>query len=725
MEALLHGEKETTSLTQESRTSKDPDRNPPSTVVQTNCDFVSSSIARLGDFLGVHLLEQSMVPLSPPETDTSVEYLPSYFRPFPAHLEPSDIEYARSKGAFCVPQDSFRSEIIRSYLAYVHWYLPVVDIDELLQLENRETAGHTTSGYSLLLFQCIMFAAVGFVKESTVKEAGYESLRVARKAFYHKARLLYDLEFEQNGLVLVQCLLLMSLWSEKPDGHKEAWYWAGIACSVAQTCRLYQNPDNLPMSPTEKRLRRRVWWCCFLRDRLISLGIGRPMRIRDDEYDVPLLTFQDFETEMALQQPNLLGDGQTACEGIIPWDQTVAEQLAEIFIAKLKLCKTVGSILSTQYTILERGSRSLKRDAGSFFSVLLFAIPNRASDRTTDDKDKSFERFEAELTEWKDTLSPPLQLSQLRRSFVAADEAHVGVHTAQGLQYDDDPEPPLCMLLQCSLLHMCYHAAVSILHRPRSASALSKAKLSTSANEVASFCSLLNAKGLASFLPTNVTPMIMASIASNALLVKLTALRSISYRYSVEQKRQEVEKARDNVSELLVTLNTLRLVYLSSDSVWTLVEALLARLGLRIVACARLGHATIDQKSSHRAFELDFIRNPTDVHEQGFAAPTNKSPPSQRTMDAASGNQIISPPLDLPSIQLGASLYGDTRLLDTPATSVDTQACHSTNTDETTWDSLLKTLNYDGSVPTQIAVDWDGMDWSGTDWETLDLDWPS
>ncbi|KAK5203331.1 hypothetical protein LTR41_010974 [Exophiala xenobiotica] len=713
MEVLLQGAGSISSMAHVERPSIGSNRNPPShrSVVQSNCDdFISLSIATLRDLLGVDLVDHSVAPMDPPETDTSTEDFPPYFRPCPTHLEDTDVEYARNKGAFCVPHGRFRNEIIRSYLAYVHWYLPIVNTDDLLQLVDGEATELATCGYSLLLFQCVMFAAVGFVNEETVKEANYKNSRSVRKV-----------STTEPNVVLVQCLLLLSLWSERPDGNKEAWYWAGIAICVAQTNGLHRNPDDLQVSPTVKRLRKRVFWCCFLRDRLMSLAIGRPMRIRDDEFDVPPLTLQDFETEIAFHQPNVLQDGQRARDGHIPWDGTTAEQLAEIVMAKIKLCTTVGTIISTQYSMLEKSTRFSKGAAGSFSSVMLFPSPSRPSRMTNDDEDGSLQRFEAELAAWHHALPRPLQLPQLQTYSGAARKGHLVVSIGQALKEDQQSEPRQCMLLQCALLHMLYHGAVSILHRPWSNLAPSRAKISAAAIEMANIFTFLNAQGLTSFLPTNVIPMLMASITSNAVLIQSTVHKVGTGGDSMEQNLRDVERARDHVSELLVSL-TYRKVYISSDSVWAFVEAFLARLGLRIIDSARPGRDKTILKSNQRAFEIKFIPNSTNVYHPGVAVPgDNYQLPKHN--DGVGSVAEISTPHDLASMQSGANLHGDTPLFDMWTTSGDVEACHSTDTDVTTWDSLFDNLDYNSSVPPQNAAGWDVVNWSETDWETVDLDW--
>jgi hypothetical protein len=167
----------------------------------SNGEAILNSMTSLGRILGVELLDQYTAPLSPPTTDVPADDLSECFRSFPAHLDKSDIDYARDKGALEIPCGQFRDEIVRCYVEYVHWYMPVVDLEALLLLLASEDGSHAKSDYSLLLFQCIMFAGVGFVDEALVKEEGHENLKLARKCFYQRAKvsLTSDGKFDRSG----------------------------------------------------------------------------------------------------------------------------------------------------------------------------------------------------------------------------------------------------------------------------------------------------------------------------------------------------------------------------------------------------------------------------------------------------------------------------------------------------------------------------------------------
>ena len=89
-------------------------------------------------------------------------------------------------------------------------------------------------------------------------------------------QVLYDFDYEVDRVSLVQSLLLMTYWYETPDDQKDTWHWMGVAITLAHTIGLHRNPEKSNMEPSKKKLWKRVWWSCFMRDRLVALGMRRP-----------------------------------------------------------------------------------------------------------------------------------------------------------------------------------------------------------------------------------------------------------------------------------------------------------------------------------------------------------------------------------------------------------------------------------------------------------------
>lgn len=158
--------------------------------LHNNAAAILNPMLSLGDIpTGLERLKFSAAAPSPVSETAANEGLPPFFKPFPKHCTPLDLEYLRCKGALSIPHVSLRLEIIRCYVEYLHPYMPVLDVEDLLQTFDPTLDPPRKRKYSLLLFQSIMFAAVGFVDEKLVEETENKSLKVVRKSFYQKARV--------------------------------------------------------------------------------------------------------------------------------------------------------------------------------------------------------------------------------------------------------------------------------------------------------------------------------------------------------------------------------------------------------------------------------------------------------------------------------------------------------------------------------------------------------
>lgn len=181
-------------------------------------------------------------------------------------------------------------------------------------------------------------------------------------------KILYDLDIEQNRRCIIQALVLMTFWSETPGDSKGGWHWVGLTVSLALTLGLHRKIDYAALDPEESRLRRRIWWSCYIRDRMLALAMNRPWRIRDGEFDTPMLSLDDFEISEAT-----LDTLEVKTHSFVA-DAKEQANLAQMCIAMAQLCTKVGDILILHFSILPEENTSVQlNDATGLTSTLLFA----------------------------------------------------------------------------------------------------------------------------------------------------------------------------------------------------------------------------------------------------------------------------------------------------------------------------------------------------------------
>lgn len=373
------------------------------------------------------LMARLLSPISPAYN------LPAYIKPVPSRLGQDEVVFLEKKGALTIPDTPLRDALLKNYAEYVHPYMPLLNLQEFVGVIDRNDGSQTVS---LLLFQSVMFAAVATVDIRILQSAGYATRRDARRDFYQKTRVLYDFDYEVDRISLIQSLLLMTYWYETPDDQKDSHHWMGIAVSLSHTIGLHRNPDNSNAIDTPRRkLWRRIWWSTYMRDRLIALGMRRPTRIKSKDFDVPMLTVDDFELESLPEGPSCIPND---CK--VMRDVEMQRQLAIMCIEKAKLCRVMSHVLSVQYSVLHNNHGVLSEEGSTRTTMMLVA-------KKLEPEMDAVEACDKELAAWKDGL---------------AEEAQYVIPTWKNIEAGEES-----IVLNRSLIHMIYFATLSALHRPQ------------------------------------------------------------------------------------------------------------------------------------------------------------------------------------------------------------------------------------------------------------------
>lgn len=426
--------------------------------------------------------------------------LPAYIKPLHNRLTPDDILYLEKKGALTLPPDNLRNELLRCYIEFVHPYMPLLDLHETIDIIDRNDGERSIS---LLLFQAVMFAGVATVDMRYLKAAGYATRRDARRFFFQKTRLLYDFDYEVDRIALIQSLLLMTYWYETPDDQKDSHHWMGIAVSLSHTIGLHRNPEkSASMDVQRQRLWKRIWWSTYMRDRLIALGMRRPTRIKNQDFDVPMLTVSDFESAVLPAGSSCI---PANCSFVRSKEKQ--RQSAILCIEKAKLCICISHVLSAQYSVLNNNHGVISEEGSTKTTMMLVA--NKLEPEM--DQLQSCDR---ELREWFDGL---------------AEEARYVEPTQDDIYAGDED-----IILNRSLLHLIYHATLSALHRPQVLPStaipprnpqsghldLSRRSVRTAANRITSIAHKLYTLDAVRFLPTTGITVLLPAIIIHLLDIK-------------------------------------------------------------------------------------------------------------------------------------------------------------------------------------------------------------
>jgi hypothetical protein len=324
----------------------------------------------------------------------------------------------------------------------------------------------------------------------------------------------------------------MTYWYETPDDSKDTWHWMGIAISLAHTIGLHRDPSKTPMTLRKQKLWKRVWWSCFMRDRLIALGMRRPTRIKGGDFDVPQLDEADFELEVLPQDNRLLGPDCALIR-----DVEMQRELAIMCIQKAKLCQLIGEVLQVQYCVLSRTGMGPEHTTNSTHMLL----PNKNGDNMED-----VEEVDRHLREW--FQNPP-----------------------EACRYRPiDPltitEGNKVLAVQRNLLHMVYHTTVSALHRPLflppspaeapnpplDVQETARQRVREAAEHITRMVAEMRRHRLERYLPTTGVTVILP-----ATIIHMLDMKNLDLEARV--------KAAQGLKECLTVMSNLRNIYAAAD----------------------------------------------------------------------------------------------------------------------------------------------------------------
>ncbi|CAM1508336.1 Fc.00g051840.m01.CDS01 [Cosmosporella sp. VM-42] len=482
------------------------------------------------------------------EPDT-IGQLPAFVRPLPTKIAAEDVKYLHVKGALTLPSLPLQNALLQAYVEYVHPYMPLMDLHSFLSIINDRDGNN--GQISLFLYQAVMFAASAFVEMKYLREGGHTTRKAARKSFFQKTRLLYDFDYESDRLILVQALLLMTYWYETPDDQKDTWHWMGVAISLAHTIGLHRNPGSTSMSPAKQKLWKRIWWSCFMRDRLIALGMRRPTRIKDEDFDVPMLEESDFELEALPEDINIVSRECTLLR-----DVDMQRELATMCISKAQLCVCISHMLKAQYSVLIRDKMKPENTTNS--TMMLF--PNKQLDNV-----ESVNEVDHELMAWAESLPNCCQFRTLTPLDVKDGKSTIAV--------------------QRTLLHMVYYTTISALHRPqflpssplqapttsRQVQDMSRLRVRDAAMHITRMATELHQFRLERFLPTTGVTVILPAMIIHLLEMKNPA-------------PQARERATRGFRQCMRVMEKLREVYAAADYATGFLDAALRKAAIDINA---------------------------------------------------------------------------------------------------------------------------------------------
>ncbi|KAG5920957.1 hypothetical protein E4U42_006021 [Claviceps africana] len=202
----------------------------------------------------------------------------------------STMRYLRDEGALTLPDLHTCMPALQAYFAWFHPSFPILDRAEI----TRRLAAMDISRF---LLQAMLFIGATYCDDDTILAMGFRDRLEAKSMLYHRARLLFHADWEKDEMILIQSIFLMSFWRGGPADVRDVRYWLGVVITLSESYGLHRlsrwSVKNTPLT----RMRRRIWWSIYVRERQVAAALGLPSRIRDEDCDIEPLSAADLESE--------------------------------------------------------------------------------------------------------------------------------------------------------------------------------------------------------------------------------------------------------------------------------------------------------------------------------------------------------------------------------------------------------------------------------------------
>ncbi|OBT71727.1 hypothetical protein VF21_09353 [Pseudogymnoascus sp. 05NY08] len=196
---------------------------------------------------------------------------------------------------------------------------------------------HSTSLWENIFFMYILIYQfwTKYVTLDTLQMCGYKTAQEAQKTLYSRAKMLFDFEADHDASTIAQGSLLLSYYSTNSERHLNT-FWLNIAIQSARADHAHYYDIDKSLTKYERQMKKRLWWCCVIRDRILPLGVRRPLQITHSHLDSAgqELTEEDLEED--------IGESEV-------YNTETQQLLAKIFLAQCKLAIELTDVITMVY----------------------------------------------------------------------------------------------------------------------------------------------------------------------------------------------------------------------------------------------------------------------------------------------------------------------------------------------------------------------------------------
>ncbi|GAB1206175.1 hypothetical protein APSETT445_004857 [Aspergillus pseudonomiae] len=191
---------------------------------------------------------------------------------------PSDLLIPQPKE---LPSDHRHTRwLSQAYFDVVHLQFPI--LHEPSHWETIEKIYADADFTAVQEFQVLMVIAIGASLLSRRTK-----VMLSAEGYFASAMKLVDAVMKTSSVGVAQCILLLQMYAlNNPTSGLSLWTLHHHGLALAIELGLHRNVPMSNFTPLEREVRRRIFWCTYTIDRLLSTLMGRPMGVVDEQCDL-------------------------------------------------------------------------------------------------------------------------------------------------------------------------------------------------------------------------------------------------------------------------------------------------------------------------------------------------------------------------------------------------------------------------------------------------------
>lgn len=185
----------------------------------------------------------------------------------------------------------------------------------------------------------------GVLEALIIAEQRYCKVCRSELRFYTDSikKLLFDFNGENDPLVSAQGTLLLAYNSAMKNQDRINTintFWLTTSIQSARDAGAHKYDTASTLTPDRRNALKRLWWCCIVRDRILPMGVRRPLHIgpADFNFNLAPMTKDDFENEVTRSRV---------------YDPSTKRSLAGIFVVLCDLAVVFTEVIMVVYPLNE------------------------------------------------------------------------------------------------------------------------------------------------------------------------------------------------------------------------------------------------------------------------------------------------------------------------------------------------------------------------------------